>query len=109
MREGLLLARGILARIPRFSVSNFICEYAAYFDSGEIAAMPIEGDKRYVWDVRPRGNGDITVGDWNKRRRHSGRRGTYTCPCVFPGVDIPFVLCFKDVGYEKALRQLFAA
>lgn len=35
-----------------------------------------------------------------------GGRGTFICRCLSPRVDTPFVQCFEDVEYEKALGQL---
>lgn len=94
---------------PLFSVSDFIREYDAVLDLPLFAAMRMNGNSGFLWDIRFQHNHGTAVGAWRRRRCLRCGRVASICCCSSSFVDIPFVLCFEEVVYEKALRLLVAA
>lgn len=92
---------------PNFSERHF-WDYDAYLDPFHFKARRMIGNSVFAWDFDFRRHRDTAVGACPMRWWRGASLCASVCHFVTPGVDTPFVQCFEELDYEKALGQLVA-
>lgn len=87
---------------PQLSVSDFIREHGAYFDSQRSVATQVNGDSTSLWNISFWCSGDTMVGVCKKRWWYWGGLGAPVCLCVSTVVNNSFVQSFGEVDYKEA-------
>lgn len=95
-----------LSPFAPFYLREYIRRHMPCLDVYRFQAMPIDGERKWVYDTR---NGDDrlpSVGGCVKRSKNKGGCGAVLCRDVETYVKIPFIRCTGEKAYASLLALI---